>query len=151
MTETYYGDLFKVNGKGVVVFGHGKTKVMRNVINNQDTDENALIIDDCICFDIKNGELVAMPDFFGFIQRPDFACKIDAMLYHEREGENGKYGKLDVDSFVEKAKFNINFGIDKDRRLEMKELLGGRDIDLINIPWCKTEEERKQIIIYALK
>ena len=150
MTKTYYGDLFKVNGKGVVVFGHGKTRVMRAVVG-EETDDNRLIINDCICFDIKDGNLIAMPDFYGIKQLPEEACKVDVMLYHEGEDENGDYGKIDEETFINKAEFNINFQADVDRKDEMRDLLKGQNISFYDIPWCETEEERKKMIIKALK
>ncbi len=38
MKEIFYGDIFKVNGKGCLFFGHGKTKAGR-VATNQNSDE----------------------------------------------------------------------------------------------------------------
>lgn len=158
MTKCYYGDAFVINGKGLVVFGKGKTKVISNRIILKEDENNYRICNDSICFEEKDGELYVIPDplqghsFDLNIPKPKIedGHVVNFMFYHNSPDESKVLKSLTVDDFVHVSEFNINFPIDGngsiDRVEEMLNLLKGKKIKLFSIPWCDTEDERAKII-----
>lgn len=53
MTKCYYGDAFVINGKGLVVFGKGKTRVISNKVILKEDKNNYRICNDSICHSTK--------------------------------------------------------------------------------------------------
>lgn len=158
MTKCYYGDAFVINGKGLVVFGKGKTRVISNKVILKEDKNNYRICNDSICFEEKDGKLYVIPDpLQGHsadlnLTEPkiDDGHVVDFMFYHNAPEDSKETKELTIDEFVKISEFNINYSffgiVDFDRTNEMINLIKNKDIKLFAIPWCNTDEERANII-----
>lgn len=155
MTGIYYGDAFLIGGKCVVVFGAGKTRVIKDKIIIEEDSNNKMIINDSIRFDIKDDKLMVIPDpLMGHskelgLSEPSIkdGYFVDYFIFNEFAVDtHDDFKKLSIDEFVETATFNINFGATSDRRPEMKELLVGQSVELYRVPWCYTPNGKAKII-----
>ena len=158
MTKCYYGDAFVINGKGLVVFGCGKTRVITDKVILKEDKNNYRICNDSICFDECDGKLYVVPDplqgFSAKFNLPEPNIKdghvVDYMFYLNFPEEQKKVRELDIDKFVQVSEFNINYPMfgnnNLDRTNEMKNLIKNKKIRLFSIPWCDTDDERARII-----
>lgn len=140
MTEFCYGDAYVINGKGVAVFGGGKTDVMRHKIIANEDENNFCINNDYIRFDLKNGKLYVYGHF------EDVCHQVDFMFYHYyvTDSPNNKFEKITLNKFVFLAKSDIEYcGMNVD---ELYRMLEGQNIEYYKIPFCETVEERAEII-----
>lgn len=159
MTGTYYCDLFKINGKGCVVMGSGKSMACA-MYTGQSTQD---IMRDFARFDIENGKLYAYGDLtiggaidFDMSKAPKI--KIDYFIWMQFEYEPMVDGVKEITrkEFRTVADFNVIFGVSddtiEDRRIEFGELISQDEhLRFIKVPWCETVEQKGKLISEYIK
>ena len=155
MTGIYYGDLFVINGKGCVVMGHGKSKTCRNY-TGETTKE---IMVDSLRFDVEGNSLVAYGDagmgIFPFDHQKCPRMLVDYFIYMQAEEETdfNTIQEVSNNEFCEIADFNITFGISdvEKRQAEFKDLLVGKNLKFISVPWGDSMETKGAMISAFVK
>ncbi len=150
MTGIYYGDLFVINEKGCVVMGHGKSKTCRNY-TGETTKE---IMTDSLRFNIEGNRLVAYGDAgMGILPFDPQRCPqilVDYFIYMQAEDETAlrEIQEISNNEFCEMADFNITFGVsdEEERRAEFSDLLAGRELKFISVPWGDSMETKGAMI-----
>lgn len=155
MTGIYYGDLFVINEKGCVVMGHGKSKTCRNY-TGETTKE---IMTDSLRFNVEGNRLVAYGDAgMGILPFDPHRCPkilVDYFIYMQAEDETGfrEIQEISNNEFCEIADFNITYGVrdEEERRAEFSDLLAGRELKFISVPWGDSMETKGAMISAYVK
>ena len=155
MTGIYYGDLFVINGKGCVVMGHGKSKTCRNYTG----DTTKEIMTDSLRLSIEDNRLVAYGDAgMGLIPFDSQRCPkifVDYFIYMQAEDETSskEIREISNSEFCEMADFNITYGVrnEDERRTEFTNLLVGKDLKFISVPWGDSMETKGAMISAYVK
>ena len=155
MTGIYYGDLFVINGKGCAVMGHGKSQTCKNY-TGETTKE---IMTDSFRLNVESNSLVAYGDVgMGLIPFDKQRCPrmlVDYFIYMQadKETEFSEIQEISNNEFCAMADLNITFGISNkdERKAEIKDLLVGRDLKFISVPWGKSMETKGAMISAYVK
>lgn len=155
MTGIYYGDLFSINGKGCVVMGCGKSKTCR-YYTGKATKE---IMTDSLRFEVEDNRLVAYGDagmgIVPFDSQNSPRMVVDYFIYMQASGETDDKEIQEISSkeFCKMADFNITYGVyDKEkRRAEFNELLAGKAVKFISVPWGDSMETKGAMIMEYVK
>lgn len=155
MTGIYYGDLFVINGIGCVVMGHGKSKTCRDYTG--ETTEQ--IMTDSLRFDLEDNSLVAYGDAgMGMIPFDPQRCPrmlVNYFIYMQaaEETDFNTIQEVSNNEFCKIADFNITFGSSdvEERRVEFKDLLVGKNLKFISVPWCDSMETKGAMISAYVK
>lgn len=149
MTGIYYADLFKINNKGCLIMGYGKSKTCR-WYTGEDTEE---IGSDSVRFERRDNELIGMFDpTMGLVDNDNLnfnALKVEYLLRMLNESETKKYKIVEpkvitMEEYIEKCTFNICFGC-SDSMERLNEFIGlvkGLEVKYLLVPWCDTMEEK---------
>jgi len=149
--NVYYADLDEINGKGVLVTGHGKGLVMKNSNIN-----GKYITNDMVRLKSINGELFG---YQGYVkQENDKLTKIDYLLYFFEQTENNQPLEpsiIDIEEYLSLSKHNIDIGggisamfgrssqSSKTTYNEYEEILKQvTSVHFISIPFTKDENQR---------
>jgi len=163
----YYGDIFKLDGKGFLVFGSGKTQAMREAVNESANPENEIALD-MACITKENDKV------FGHFEMPIRGKGIEDpiknkiqihyfinMLQEKSTKEIFKTStpaivEVEYNDFIHLSGFNIGFSTDmlenplktnpKLRVEKFKQLTEGTLIKCYAIPWMNSEIEKGQLV-----
>ena len=155
MTGIYYGDLFVINGRGCVVMGHGKSKTCR-AYTGETTEQ---IMTDSLRFDLEDNSLVAYGDAgMGIIPFDPQRCPrmlVNYFIYMQaaEETDFNTIQEVSNNEFCKIADFNITFNSSdvEERRVEFKDLLVGKNLKCISVPWCDSMETKGAMISAYVK
>lgn len=155
----FYGDIFVINQVGCLVFGHGKSKVCGNY-TGPDTKQIAL---DMACVTEDNEKLYGHFEMEIRLsgssdpidEKVEIRCLI-RMLSDEETKQQGihKPVELSLDDFIDISEFNITFAVqdimptkDTSKLTFFRELTRGKSVRCYVIPWCRTPEERGEMVM----
>ncbi|AFM42977.1 hypothetical protein Desaci_4114 [Desulfosporosinus acidiphilus SJ4] len=131
--NVFYADLDMINGKGVLVTGHGKGLVQRNSIINGE-----YIANDMVRLVIEDGKLLG---YQGYIKKEDDELtEIKYLLYFYDESELKqplKPTNITVDEYLKFSKHNIDIG---------SEISALFNSGKSSVPLCNTFDEYEDIL-----
>ena len=163
----FYGDIFRVNDKGCLVMGSGKTKAFRKSIQN-DNDKIALDFA-CITSDENN--------IYGHFEMEFRSVKVEdpiskrikldyfVRMLNEQETKYIFNGRKDIIKeismveFINISEFNITYKIGPDmiprkdltKKDYFKRIVGNKKVICVLSPWCDSIEEKSELIIKYIK
>ncbi|MGO4543247.1 hypothetical protein AB4Z29_00410 [Paenibacillus sp. 2TAB23] len=162
--QTFYGDIFEINGAGCVVFGFGKTKACREAINNNEDNEIGL---DFASLSRVNNDLYAHCEFeFWADNTPDPINDRVPIRYLLRMLDQDETSNLvnpeqiqvvSYEDFVEYSQFNINFQMpivytSEERNASFKSLTEGTNISgFLLVPWMNSHIEKGSLMRSFIK
>lgn len=155
MKEIFYGDIFRVNGKGCLFFGHGKTKAGRVAINQNSNDEISLDFAELE----RDGDDVYgrfnMPEIPNLpTASPSVALEVYLKCLSEEETKqlyaNSPLQIIEVnlEQFTKISNFNINF-IKPNSSCTSKfvSITNGSSVNrFLLVPWMDSHELKGQLI-----
>ena len=160
----FYADIFVINKKGCLVMGYGKSKACRNYTGESTKEIGCDFA--CITEDDKNVyghfemniRAEGVPDPIGN------RVKLDYFIRMLDEEETKNYGmKYDVkeitlDEYIELCEHNITFAMngfmpynDLEKKEYFTQIVKGKDVKCILIPWCDSLEKKGTLISKAIK
>lgn len=149
--NVFYADLDKINGKGVLVTGHGK-----GLVNKNSNINGEYIANDMVRLKLINGELFG---YQGYINKENNELtKIDYLLYFFAQSEHNQPlepTNITTESYLLLSKHNIDIGAgigalfgssyqsSKTAYDEYVEILKQvKNVRFISIPFTKDENQR---------
>lgn len=145
MTGIYYADIFKINGKGCLIMGYGKSKTCRH-FTGENTEEIGI---DSIRFEREINTLYGISDPTMGLMPLNNPQKIQLdyfiRMLSETETRELKISDpkiISMDEFIELCHHNIYFGCEDDNQRinEFKDITKDLYIKCLLIPWCETME-----------
>lgn len=158
MTGIYYADLFKINQKGCLVMGFGKSRTCRHY-TGENTEE---ICSDSIRLEVNNHKLFGYADAgMGYLPFNKDKAKNTEIKYLIRmldkketvEFQCEAIQTIDKDYFILLSTSNIICGVadEKERMQEFSSLINDVDLICIIVPWCSTMDEKGNLIRNFIK
>lgn len=162
----FYGDIFKLNGKGILVFGSGKTKAMREAVKVDLSPGNEIALD-MACITRENdmvfGHFEMSIRAEGIDDPINEKIQLDYFINMLTEETTNKIFKdtpsiieVEFNDFLDLSGFNIGFSTSilqspltdnpKIRMDKFRELTEDARVKYYSIPWMNSEIEKGQLI-----
>lgn len=167
----FYGDIFKINNKGCLIFGYGKTKACSLAAENE--EKNGEVALDFACLTKKGQDICGhfeldarhkdVPDPINERIKLDYFVRMLNEDETKNYSSNGNKGitEITLNEFIKVSDFNITNDIDFNRPIPMyrnsnklntfKKITQNGNIKCIVVPYMESCEERGKLLKQYIK